>query len=147
MTDITNPGEARTRQRRRREIITYAFAGVIGGVIGFIIGFADMGDGNLFTGEWDKLVLDPTIAAILAVALVGGLIAFPLWCFTLVDELVRDRNLVGYTGGGMAVMGGIPAWAVLHAGGFVRAPTAADAWAVGFAATMIVFGIAWLRSR
>lgn len=142
-----SPGEARMRQRKRREIFTAVFAAMPGGVIGFIVAFADQGDGNLFNGERDKLALDPTIAVVLAVALLLALIALPLWCFTLADELVVKSNLIGFTGGSMAVMGGVPAWAVLHAGGLAPPPTAPGAWSIGFAATVIVFAIAWLRSR
>ncbi|MEO0871534.1 MAG: hypothetical protein AAFY19_06165 [Pseudomonadota bacterium] len=149
MTDTIekHPGEARMKARRRREIMTYIFAGILGGVIGFIVAVADQGDGNLFNGDWDKLVLDPTIAVILAIALLLSLIALPLWLFGLTDELVRERNLIGYTGGSMAVMGGVPAWAVLHAGGLAPEPTAQGAWAIGFFVTMIAFAFAWIRSR
>lgn len=149
MTDAieTNPGEARTRARKRREIITYVFAGCVGGVIGAIVTLADQGDGNLLNGDWTNLSFDPTIAVILAITLLLALIALPLWVFGLTDELVQKRNLIGYTGGSMAVMGGVPAWAVLHAGGLAPEPTAQGAWALGFSATMIVFAIAWLTSR
>jgi hypothetical protein len=151
MTDttdtLTSPGEANTRRRKRRETLTYIFAGVLGGVIGGILAIADQGDGNLFTGDWANMTIDPTIAVILAVALLLGLIAFPLWCFGQIDELVRERNLIGYSGGMMAVMGGVPAWAVLHAGGLAPYPSAAGAWAIGFVATFAAFGFAWIRSR
>lgn len=146
-TDNLNPGEAITRRRNRREILTYIFAGLLGGVIGFIVAFADQGDGSLFKGQWEELVLDPTIAVILAITLLLALIALPLWCFSLTDELVQKRNLIGYTGGSMAVMGGVPAWAVLHAGGLAPFPSAAGAWAIGFFATMAAFAYAWLTSR
>ncbi|MEL6488299.1 MAG: hypothetical protein AAFQ13_14290 [Pseudomonadota bacterium] len=149
MTDTIeeHPGEARMKARRRREIITYVFAGGLGGVIGAIVTLADQGDGNLFNGDWERFALDPTIAVILAITLVLALIALPLWVFGLTDELVQKRNLIGYTGGSMAVMGGVPAWAVLHAGGLAPFPTAAGAWAIGFFATMAAFAYAWISSR
>ncbi|MEM7688198.1 MAG: hypothetical protein AAF291_04180 [Pseudomonadota bacterium] len=147
MTKDLSPGEARTRQRNRREIITYAFAGVIGMVLGAVTVLADKGSGDLFFGQWETMVFDPTIAVILAVTIVLGFIALPFWSFTVIDELVRERNLIGYTGGGMIVMGGAPAWAVLHSGGLVPAPSVAGVWALGFFSTMIVFAIAWIRSR
>ena len=146
-TKELGPGEARTKKRQRREIITYVFAGLLGGIIGFIVSFADQGEGSLFRGEWENLALDPTIAVILAATLLLALIALPLWVFSLTDELVRERNLIGYTGGCMAVMGGVPAWAVLYAGGLAPFPTAAGAWAIGFVATMIAFAYAWISSR
>ena len=135
------------RQRRRREIITYVTAGLVGGVIGFLVAFADQGDGNLFNGDWDKLVLDPAMAVGLAIALVLGIIVLPLWAFTVSDELVRERNYIGYTGGCMAFMGLVPAWALLHAGGLAPEPTVPAAWAIGFFATMGTFAIAWFRIR
>ncbi|MEO0590905.1 MAG: hypothetical protein AAFZ11_10140 [Pseudomonadota bacterium] len=145
-TDI-GPGEARMKARRRREIITYVFASLLGGGIGIILSVADQGDGSLFLGEWEEMVLDPTIAVILATTLLLSLIALPLWAFTVTDELVLKRNLIGYTGGSMAVMGGVPAWAVLHAGGLAPEPTAQGAWAIGFFVTMIAFAFAWISSR
>ena len=147
MTTETSPGEANTRRRKRRETLTYVFAGVLGGVIGGILAIADQGDGSLYTGDWANMTFDPAIAVILAVALLLGLIAFPLWGFGQIDELVRERNLIGYTGGMMAVMGGVPAWAVLHAGGWLPAPDAAGVWALGFVGTFATFGVAWFRSR
>lgn len=146
MSPDLSPGETRTRQRNRREIITYVFAGAIGMVLGAITVLADKGSGDLFTGEWETMVFDPTLAVILAATILLGFVALPFWCFTVIDEVVKERNLIGYTGGGMVVMGGAPAWAVLHAGGFVHAPSAAGIWALGFLATMIVFAIAWIRS-
>jgi hypothetical protein len=100
-----SPGEARTRQRRRRQALTLFFAGVLGGTIGFLVSFSDQGEGSLFAGDWEKLAYDPAVAIALAVALVLASIAFPLWCFTLIDEVQRERNLVGYAGGGMVVIG------------------------------------------
>lgn len=147
MNTETSPGEARTRARKRREIITYTASGLLGGVLGYLIAFGNKGEGDLFRGDWDKIVLDPTIAVVLAIALILGLIVMPVWAFSVSDELVRQRNYIGYTGGGMAMMGGVPAWAMLHAGGLAPAPTASGAWAIGFFATLFVFAIAWLRSR
>jgi len=148
MTDTElSPGEARMRVRRRREILTYVTAAIIGATVGFLMVFANNGEGDLYSGEWDKIVLDPAIAIGLAIALIVGVIIMPAWVFTISDELVRQRNYIGYTGGSMAVMGGAPAWAVLHAGGLVPAPSAAGVWLLGFIATFVTFGVAWLRSR
>lgn len=147
MSNDLSPGEARTRKRQRREMITYTIAALVGGVIGFLVAVADKGEGDLFSGDWDKLVLDPVIAVILAIAVVVGVIIMPAWSFTVSDELVRERNYIGYTGGGMAVMGLVPAWALLHAGGLVSAPTAPGAWAIGFFVTMATFAVAWFRTR
>ncbi|NQX94773.1 MAG: hypothetical protein HRT64_07645 [Erythrobacter sp.] len=147
MTEELSPGEVRTRQRKRREIITYIAAGTVGGTIGFLIAFTDKGDGNPFSGDWEKLILDPMMAVILSIALFVGLVALPLWAFTVSDGFVKERNYIGYMGGGMAFMAGVPIWARLHAGSLAPAPTAFAAWVIGFAATMISFAFAWIRSR
>lgn len=42
----------------------------------------------------------------------------------------------------MAVMGGAPVWAVLHAGGLLPAPTVPGVWLLGFIATFVTFGLA-----
>lgn len=134
-----HPGEARSRRRTRNEIYLYIFCALLGGVIGFIAAFADKGDANLFRGEWDRLVLDPTVAVVMAAALFLSLTVLPVWCFSLVDELVRERNYIGYTGGCVAVLGGYPAWLMLHAGGLAGPPHAMGVWAIAFLAMMAAF--------
>ncbi len=80
------PGELRTRQRRRTQMLYIGLAGAIGGVIGFATGFFDQGDGNLFGGDWDKLKLPPLLAVGLAVLLLGGFLALPLYGFKMIDD-------------------------------------------------------------
>lgn len=79
MTDKElSPGEARMRVRKRREIITYAAAAVIGATIGVLMVVANNGEGDLYSGEWDKIVIDPAIAIALAIALIVGVIIMPV---------------------------------------------------------------------
>ena len=131
MTKLS-PGEARLRQRQRRQIIYLGIAAVIGGGIGFSTGFFDKGDGNLFAGDWGDLKLSPAIAIVLAAALVVGFLILPLYGFRLIDELKREQNLIGMTGGCLAVLTGFPVWAVLYAGGFAPPPTAFGIFAICF---------------
>lgn len=133
------PGEARTRQRQRRYIAFVGLGGVVGGITGFLTGFFDKGDGNLFNGDWHALALDPWLALFLAALLLIGLLALPLWGFSLVDELKREHSLVAYTGSSLAVLAGFPVWAVLYAGGLLPAPHAPGLWTVGFAAMLVSY--------
>ncbi|AOL23592.1 hypothetical protein Ga0102493_112580 [Erythrobacter litoralis] len=142
MTKPIGPGEVRTRQRQRRQIVYVAIAALLGGGIGFVTGFFDKGDGSLFTGEWEALSLDPAIAVILALALVAGFTVLPLYGFTQVDEMKREYNLIAFTGGCIAVITGFPVWAVLYAGGFVPAPHAFGVFAIAFVAMMVSYPIA-----
>jgi amino acid transporter len=140
-----SPGEARTRQRQRRQIIFIGVAAIIGGVIGFLTGFFDQGDGNLFSNQWDKLSLDPAIAILLAGLLLFGFGFLPLYGFRTVDEMKREQNLIAYTGGLIAVLTGFPIWAVLHAGGMGNAPHPFGVWALGFVG--MIFAYLYVRWR
>jgi len=133
------PGEVRTRQRQRRYAAYMGLAAGLGGVTGFLISVFDRGEGNLFAGDWDALALDPGLALFLAVLLLIGFLALPLWGFALVDELKRQHSLVAYAGSGLAVMAAFPVWAALHAGGFVPAPHAPGLWLIGFAAMVLSY--------
>lgn len=137
-TDLS-PGEARTRQRVRRQIIYLCIAGAIGGVIGFSTGFFDQGDGNLFSGDWDELKLSPVIAIMIAAALVAGFLIMPMYGFRMIDELKREQNLIGMTGGCLAVITGFPVWAVLYAGGFTPPPTAFGIFLICFVSMAAAF--------
>jgi hypothetical protein len=136
------PGEARTRERQRCQIVYLVIAALLGGGIGFFTAFFDEGDGSLFTGDWEALSLDPGIAIALAIALVAGFLALPLYGFTQIDEIKREYNLVAFTGGCLAVITGFPVWAVLYAGGFVPAPHAFGVFAIAFVSMMVSYAIA-----
>ena len=73
------PGEARTRERQRRQMKYIGFAAIVGGVIGAMTGFFDQGDGSLFSNEWDKLSLHPTVAILTALLLLFGFALLPLY--------------------------------------------------------------------
>ncbi len=133
------PGEARTRQRNIRQALYIGLAGVIGGLIGFATGFFDQGEGNLFAGDWESLKLPPMLAIGLAVMLLGGFVVLPLSGFRMIDDYKREHNYVAFTGGCVAVLGGFPVWAVLHAGGFVPPPHAFGIYAIAFVSMMVSF--------
>ncbi|WP_301749518.1 hypothetical protein [uncultured Erythrobacter sp.] len=130
------PGELRTRQRRRTQMLYIGLASAIGGIIGFATGFFDQGDGNLFGGDWDKLKLPPLLAVGLAVLLLGAFLALPLYGFKMIDDYKREHNLVAFTGGCLAVIAGFPVWAVLHAGELVPAPHAFGIFAIAYVAML-----------
>ena len=131
-TSDLSPGEARTRQRDRRQMLFLAFGGLVGGLVGFATGFFDQGDGNLFAGDWEQLKLPPWLAIVVAVMLLGGFLALPLYGFRLIDDYKREQNFIGFTGGCLAVISGFPVWAALHAGGFVPPPHAFGVFAIAY---------------
>lgn len=128
------PGEAHILRRNRRYLAYLAFGFIVGGIAGFATGFFDQGDGNLLAGEWERLRLPPLLALGIAGLLVAGFLALPIYGFRMVDDYQRELGLIGYSGGFLAVMAAFPAWAALHAGGFVPAPHAFGIFAVGFVA-------------
>jgi hypothetical protein len=142
----TGTGEARVRQRNRKQALYIAFAGLVGGVIGAITAMSDRGDGSLFSNEWDKLALDPPVAILLAVLLLFGFGILPLYGFRTIDELKREWNLIAFAGGCTAVLAGFPMWAVLHAGGIGGAPTPFGVWLLGFGGMSVAYAYAWWRS-
>lgn len=145
-SDNLGPGEARTRQRQRRQMIYIACAGLIGGVTGFLTGAFDRGDGSLFAGDWDKLALDPAVAVLIAVLLVLGFVALPLYGFCTIDEHKREQNLIAFTGGTVAVLAGFPVWAVLHAGGLGSAPHPFGVWLLAMAGMVCAYFFAIWRA-
>jgi putative flippase GtrA len=141
MTDKKDlsPGEARTRQRQRRQIGYALVAAIAGGLIGFFTGFFDQGNGSLFSGDWDQLKLSPAAAIGLSIALIAAFLALPLWGFTQIDDYKREQNLIGFTGGCLAVIAGFPVWVALHAGGFLPAPSAFGVFLLAFAGMIVTF--------
>lgn len=133
------PGEARTRQRQRRQVLFIGLAGVIGGVIGGATGFFDQGDGNVFRGDWDQLKLPPMLALGIAVLLIGAFVALPLWGFRMIDDYKREHNYIGFTGGCVSVLAGYPIWAVLYAGGFVPPPHAFGIFGIAYVSMIVAF--------
>lgn len=140
-----SPGEARTRQRRRNQIIYVAIAAVVGAGIGFATGFYDQGDGNLFAGDWEDLKLPPLLALGIAVLLLGAFVGLPLYGFRMIDDYKREHNLIAFTGGCMAVIAGFPIWAALYAGGFVPPPHAFGIFAIAYVSMLVSFGFARWR--
>lgn len=146
MTSKSNPGEARNRRRIRNQIIFVGFASIIGGFIGFLTGYYDEGDGNLFNGDWEALSLDPTLAILLAAALLFSFLALPLWGFRMIDSYQREQNLVAFTAGSLGVLSGFPMWAMLYAGGFAPPPHAFGVFAIGFVSMLVGFAFAQFKT-
>ncbi|MEM1133687.1 MAG: hypothetical protein AAGH53_12200 [Pseudomonadota bacterium] len=142
-----NPGEAKMRKRRRAMYITMVAAGALGFFVGFGTAFFDLGDGNLFAGDADRLILPPVIAIILAIAFLIGLVLWPIYSFRQVDELVERNNLISMSAGWFAMIGAYPIWQVLAAGELVRQPDPFAIFLVGFVITMVTFGIVKFRAR
>jgi hypothetical protein len=142
----TGPGEARTRQRQRRQMLYFSVAVMVGGIIGLVTGAFDQGDGSLFSNDWDKLALDPAVAILLAGLVLFGFAVLPLWGFRTIDEMKREHSLIGFAGGCVAVLAGFPMWAVLHAGGIGSAPHPFGVWLLGFVGMMVACLYAWWRA-
>lgn len=135
----SGPGEARTRQRNRTQMLYIGLAAAIGGIIGFATGFFDQGDGNLFGGDWEDLKLPPLLALVLAALLVGAFLVLPLYGFRMIDDYKREQNFIAFTGGCISVLAGFPVWAVLHAGGFVPPPHAFGIFAIAYVSMFASF--------
>ena len=133
------PGEARTRERQRRQMFYLSIAALIGGAVGFLTGFFDQGHGSLFAGDFAQPKLPPMLALGLAALLVGGFILLPLRGFGMIDDYKRQQNFVGFTGGCLSVLAGYPIWAVLYAGGFVPAPHAFGIFAIAYVSMVLSF--------
>ncbi len=133
------PGEQRTRQRRRTQMIYLGVAAVIGGTIGGMTGFFDQGDGNIFGGDWESVKLPPAVALLAAAGFLAALLALPLYGFRMIDDYKRERNLIAFTGGCLSVLAGYPMWAALHAGGFVPAPHAFGMFAIAYVSMIVAF--------
>lgn len=144
-TSELTPGEARTRQRQRRQVIYIAIAAVSGGAIGFATGFYDQGDGNLFGGDWEELSLPPAVAIGVAVGVVASFLGLPLYGFRQIDDYKREHNLIAFAAGMLAVLTAFPMWAALYAGGFAPPPHAFGLYAIGFVSMFVGFGIARWR--
>lgn len=133
------PGEARTRQRRRKQMIYLAVAVIIGGTVGGMAGFFDQGEASMVGGDWVGMKLPPVIAIIVALGFLAGLLALPLYGFRMIDDYKRERNLIAFTGGCLSVLAGYPVWAVLHAGGFVPPPHAFGIFTIAYASMIVSF--------
>ena len=135
----TGPGEVRTRQRNRTQMLFIGVAAIIGAVIGLATGFFDQGDGSLFAGNWEELKLPPLLAIGIAVLVLGAFLALPLYGFGMIDDYKREHNFVAFTGGCLSVLSGFPVWAVLHAGGFVPPPHAFGIFAIAYVSMLLSF--------
>lgn len=142
----SGPGEAVTRRRKRRQLAYYALALALGLGIGAALSAYERGAGNFLTPDFAGLSMDPTIALTLAAVWIFAMIGLPLWGFAKIDEHLREQNLIGFTGGCLAVLAGYPVWAMLYAGGFAPYPHAFGVFAIGFLGMGASFAFAKLRS-
>lgn len=143
----SGPGEAVTRRRKRRQLAYFGVAVALGAVLGGVMAANKQGNSSVFSADFADLRLDPGFALALAAAWVLAMLALPLWGFTKIDEHARYQNLVGFTGGCLAVLAGYPVWAMLYAGGFAPYPHAFGIFAIGFLGMAASFAFAKLRDR
>lgn len=140
------PGEAATRRRKRRQLAYFGVALALGAVIGSVMSASKQGSSSVFSADFADLTIDPVFALALSAAWLIAMLVLPLWGFTKIDEHARDQNLVGFTGGCLAVLAGYPVWAMLYAGGFAPYPHAFGVFAIGFLGMAASFAFAKLRS-
>lgn len=141
------PGEANTRRRKRRQYVYYGVATVIGASLGAILSQVERGEGNFFSSDIANLSLEPWVALVMVGLILVALLALPLWGFTQIDELLREQNLVGMTGGCLAVLSGYPVWVMLHAGGFAEPPHAFGTFLLAFFGMAATFAYTKIRNR
>ncbi|MBU7580228.1 MAG: hypothetical protein KAF27_07115, partial [Porphyrobacter sp.] len=133
------PGEARTRQRQRTQMLYIGLAALVGGVIGFFTGLFDQGDGSLFAGDWEQLKLPPALALLLVVMLLIGFLIMPLYGFRMIDDYKREHNYIAFTGGWLAVIAGLSGGGAPHFGGFAPPPPAFGIFATAFVSVKVVY--------
>lgn len=144
--DEIGSGEAHTRRRRRRQYAFYAVAGALGAGLGAILSAVERGEGSFFSSDFANLSLEPWVALAMAALVLFALLILPLWSYSKIDELLREQNLVGMTGGCLAVLSGYPVWLMLFAGGFVEAPHAFGVFLLGFFGMAATFAYAKIRT-
>ena len=149
MNDDTelSPGEAKTRQRRRRTIFYMAFSLILGMAIGLLLALTEEGEGSFFSSDFADLSLEPWIALAFAATFFLTFIVMPLWAFTQIDELLREQNLIGMAGGFIAVMSGYPIWVMLYAGGFAPYPHALGVFLMAYGGVVVSFLYVKLRDQ
>ena len=140
------PGEANTRRRKRRQYVFYGVAMLIVASLGAILSQVERGEGSFFSSDIANLTLEPWVALVMVGLILFALLALPLWGFTQVDELLREQNLVGMTGGCLAVLSGYPVWVMLYAGGFTEAPHAFGTFLLAFFGMAATFAYAKIRT-
>lgn len=105
---MPGPGEARSRQRRKRMTIYYGVCVALGFALGFGLANVEQGEGNFVLGDIEALTLDPAIAVVVAFGFLIGLLVLPLWGYTQIDEHQARNNLIAMTAGCQATIAGYP---------------------------------------
>ena len=144
--DRSGPGEAVTRRRKWRQLAYFGVAVALGAVIGSVMSANKQGTSSVFSADFADLTIEPGYALALSAAWLLAMLALPLWGFVKIDEHARYQNLIGFTGGCLAVLAGYPVWAMLYAGGFAPYPHAFGVFAIGFLGMAASFAFAKLRS-
>ena len=147
-TDRPGPGEraARARQRFQRNFLIGS--SLFGGVIGGVTVIARRGEISLSQAlKTGAVALDPGIAVLLALGIVVGVVALPIYGFRSIDEVKVKRNLWAMAVGWFTLIGGYPAWVLLAVGGLLPTPDAMTLFAGVYFITMSTALILWLRDR
>ncbi len=140
-------GEEKLKQRTRYYIFVVIMALIIGLIVGFSLAFFDMGDGNIFTGAVNEIILPPAISIALAIGFLIGLVIWPIYSFRTVDELEERINFIGTTAGFYAMLGAYPIWQCLAAGGFAEQPQPFAIFLTGFGVTMVTYIVLKFKNR
>ena len=142
------PGERAMRKRQRLQRNFLIGCALFGAVIGGMLASGTAYQGGLIEGlSRGAITVHPMLAITLAIGLLIGLVALPIYGFLKIDEVKVKRNLWSMAAGWFVVIGGYPAWAMLAAGGLMPQPTALPLFAATYAATLIAFTVQWLRDR
>lgn len=142
---LPGPGEARSRQRRKRMTIYYGVSIALGFALGFGLANVEQGDGNFILGDIASLTLDPAVSVVVALGFLIGLLVLPVWGYTQIDEHQMRNNLIGMAAGCQVTIAGYPVWAALAMGGLVPMPTAFGVFVIAFVAMAVTFGVLKLR--
>lgn len=142
---LPGPGEARSRQRRKRMTIYYGVSIALGFALGFGLANVEQGDGNFVLGDIESLTLDPAVAVVVALGFLIGLLVLPAWGYTQIDEHQARTNLIGMAAGCQVTIAGYPLWAALAMGGLAPMPTAFGVFLLAFLGMAATFGVLKLR--
>ena len=139
------PGEANSRRRKRRQLIYFSVALVSGGIIGGALALLEEGEGNFMSRDFAGLSLDPPVALAIGAMWLASILGLTLWGFRQIDELLIRQNMIGYTGGCLAVLTGYPLWVLLYAGGMAELPHAFGVFMLGVISMTASFAYAKIR--
>jgi len=152
MTEIARkrelgPGERATLARERFQRNFLIGCMLLGGGVGIALAISTEYSGGLIEGlAHGAITLHPVVAIVLALGMLIGLVALPVYGFRTIDEVKVMRNLWSMSVGWFVVIGGYPAWAMLAAGGLVPQPHALGLFLLAYGVTMVAYLIAKWRT-